>query len=89
VLFQAAPNMGLTQEQVAEIEQATAAAWTAMLDALIPAKGYNWQAFSAQDGTSPSVSQGRSSYRLFVVANTTLSFFFRRQLCFPHGFLLH
>ncbi len=58
VLFQAAPNMGLTDEQVLEIQEATAAAWGKMLDALIAAKGYNWHGFSAQDGTSPAVSQG-------------------------------
>ncbi len=49
--------MGLTDEQVLEIQEATAAAWEAMLAALIPAKGYNWQAFSDM---FPSVTQGSS-----------------------------
>jgi hypothetical protein len=50
--------MGLTDLEVLEIQQATAAAWEAMLAALIPRKGYNWHAFGSQDDPFPSVSQG-------------------------------
>ena len=50
--------MGLTDDQAQEIQIATQAAWTQMLDALRAVKGYNWQAFGDQDGVAESVSQG-------------------------------
>ena len=69
---QAAPSMGLTDAQVLEIQEATQAAWTQMLQTLLPNQGYNWQvgrsrllgpaphtaqAFGDQDGVASSVSQ--------------------------------
>ena len=54
----AAPNMGLTSDQVSALQEATQLAYTKMIDTLVQHSGYNWQAFGDQDGVAGSVYQG-------------------------------
>jgi len=61
----AGSNMGLTQDQIVKIQQDSQAAWTKMLDTIIQHRGYNWQAFSDDDGVhdAPGKSNCASAMR--------------------------
>jgi hypothetical protein len=50
-------NMNLTAQEVTDIQYATQLTNQRLIDALVAAGKYNWQAFSAQDGVGAGVSQ--------------------------------
>lgn len=51
-------NIKMNASDLAELQYATQAAHARLVDALVAAGKYNWQAFGDQDGVGPSVPQG-------------------------------
>ena len=56
---QACRNMGMSEAQVAQVEDDNQKAYAKLLDALVAKDAYNWQAFGAEDGTTSLLPVGQ------------------------------